>query len=152
MKPQRTLEGQPRKIVAFHLDEYLDWVAELECGHQQHVRHNPPWIEHHWVTTSEGRQAHLGHELRCVACNASQRGTATVSTIFVLQEPQPPTAVKPFEVRIRELSEQLANSRDDANSLQLVQEMQALLHERMEQLRRNTAGLSLLTNRGTKQQ
>ena len=152
MKPQYKLEGQPRKIVGFHLDEYLDWVAELECGHQQHVRHNPPWIEHHWVTTTEGRQAHLGRELRCVACNAFQRGTATVSTIFVLQEPQPPPAVKPFELRIRELSEQLANSRDDAQSLQLVQDMQALLHERMEQLLSKTAGLSLLANRSPKQQ
>jgi hypothetical protein len=151
MKPQRTLEGQPRKIVGFHLDEYLDWVAELECGHQQHVRHNPPWIEHHWVTTSEGRQSHLGHELRCVACNSLQRRNATVSTIFVLQDPQPPAAVKPFGLRIRELSEQLANSRDDAQSLQLVQEMQALLHERIEQLRSNTAGFSLLTNRSPKQ-
>ena len=31
-------QGQLRKIVGFHLDENLDWVAELECGHQQHVR------------------------------------------------------------------------------------------------------------------
>jgi hypothetical protein len=68
MKPQRQPESQPRKIVAFHLDEKLDWVAELECGHTQHVRHNPPWTSHHWVTTAEGRQAHIGHELRCVGC------------------------------------------------------------------------------------
>ena len=68
MKPQRQLQGQPRKIVRFHLDENLDWVAELECGHQQLVRHNPPWTERHWVTTAEGRQAHIGQELRCLAC------------------------------------------------------------------------------------
>src|ERR1700682_578337 len=24
-------------------NESRDWVAELECGHQQRVRHNPPW-------------------------------------------------------------------------------------------------------------
>jgi hypothetical protein len=47
MEPQRQPQGQPRKIVAFHLDENLDWVAELECGHQQHVRHNPPWTHRH---------------------------------------------------------------------------------------------------------
>ena len=40
MEPQRQPQGQLRKIVGFHLDENLDWVAELECGHQQHVR--PP--------------------------------------------------------------------------------------------------------------
>jgi hypothetical protein len=61
--------GQPRKIVGFHLDEKLDWVAELECGHQQHIQHNLAWTSHHWVTTAEGRQAHIGQELLCVACS-----------------------------------------------------------------------------------
>jgi len=46
MKPaQAKVAGTMRKIVDFHLDENLDWVAELECGHQQHVRHNPPWTQ-----------------------------------------------------------------------------------------------------------
>jgi hypothetical protein len=68
MKPQQQLEGQPRKIVGFHLDEKLDWVADLECGHQQYVRHNPPRTDSRWVTTAQGRQAHIGHELQCLAC------------------------------------------------------------------------------------
>lgn len=72
MKPKRQREGLPRKIVGFHQDENLDWVADLECGHTQHVRHNPPWTIRHWVTTAEGRQAHLGHELRCVVCLANE--------------------------------------------------------------------------------
>ena len=50
--PGQPPPGQPRKIIGFHLDEQLDWVAELECGHQQHIRHNPPWTERHWVTCS----------------------------------------------------------------------------------------------------
>ena len=29
-------------IVGFHLDEENHWVAELACGHGQHVRHDPP--------------------------------------------------------------------------------------------------------------
>ena len=34
-----------RKIIgSYHQDERLDWVADLECGHGQHVRHNPPWV------------------------------------------------------------------------------------------------------------
>ena len=57
-----------RKIVDFHLDENLNWVAELECGHQQHVRHNPPFTHSHWVTTPQGRLEHLGHELNCRMC------------------------------------------------------------------------------------
>lgn len=59
MKAEPQREGQPRRIVGFHLDEKSDWVTELECGHQQHVRHNPPWTERHWVTPRvalQGRQ------------------------------------------------------------------------------------------------
>jgi Protein of unknown function (DUF3565) len=68
MKPQPQIQGQFRKIVDFHLDEKMDWVAELQCGHQQHVRHNPPWINRHWVTTPQGRLEHVGYELICLAC------------------------------------------------------------------------------------
>jgi len=68
MKPQPQRRGKPRKIVGFHLDERLDWVADLECGHQQYVRHNPPWTDRHWITTFEGRIAHIGQELNCLSC------------------------------------------------------------------------------------
>jgi hypothetical protein len=57
-----------QKITGFHLDEHNDWVAELECGHGQHVRHNPPWMNRAWVTTEEGRNAHLGRVLECKRC------------------------------------------------------------------------------------
>jgi hypothetical protein len=57
-----------RKIAGFHQDENGDWVADLECGHGQHVRHNPPWLSRPWVTTPEGRTAHLGRELDCKKC------------------------------------------------------------------------------------
>jgi hypothetical protein len=53
----------------------------------------------------------------------------------------------PFEYRIRELSNQLANCRDDAESLRLAQELQQLLHERIEQLRTQAETLPLLTKR-----
>jgi hypothetical protein len=77
MKPmQARLAGTPRKIVDYHLDECFDWVADLECGHQQHVRHNPPWTIRHWVTTPQGRLEHIGQELLCSVCSlvASDRG------------------------------------------------------------------------------
>ena len=57
-----------RRITGFHQDEEQDWVAELECGHNQHVRHNPPWTNRPWVVTAEGRAAVLGSELRCEKC------------------------------------------------------------------------------------
>jgi Protein of unknown function (DUF3565) len=69
MKPmQAKVAGIPSKIVGFHLDGSLDWVADLECGHQQHVRHNPPCTTRHWVTTSQGRLEHIGRELLCSLC------------------------------------------------------------------------------------
>jgi Protein of unknown function (DUF3565) len=36
-------------IVGFHHDEVGDWVAELACGHTQHVRHQPSWSTRPWV-------------------------------------------------------------------------------------------------------
>ena len=43
-----------RKIIGFHQDEAQDWVADLECGHQQHVRHALPWLNRPWVVSPEG--------------------------------------------------------------------------------------------------
>ena len=56
-------------ITGYHLDEHQDWVAELACGHNQHVRHNPPWTSRPWVVTPEGRDSMLGHELACKKCD-----------------------------------------------------------------------------------
>jgi hypothetical protein len=58
-----------RRIVGFHRDEENHWVAELECGHGQHVRHDPPWQTRVWVTTDAGRARFLGTELNCVKCD-----------------------------------------------------------------------------------
>lgn len=57
-----------RPIVGFHQDAQGVWVAELACGHNQHVRHTPPWQSRPWVQTEAGRSAHLGAELPCSAC------------------------------------------------------------------------------------
>lgn len=57
-----------RRIVGFHQDDEGHWVADLECGHTQHVRHQPPWQLRPWVITEEGRNAQLGTTLRCVEC------------------------------------------------------------------------------------
>jgi hypothetical protein len=57
-------------ITGFHLDEEQHWVAELACGHFQHVRHSPPWIERPWVTTAASRKNMLGQRLNCKKCDA----------------------------------------------------------------------------------
>lgn len=59
-----------RAIVGFHQDEERHWVAELECGHTQHVRHDPPWVNRPWVTSAEGRADMLGFRLDCRLCDA----------------------------------------------------------------------------------
>lgn len=56
-------------IIGFHKDEEGDWVADLKCGHTQHVRHNPPWQLRPWVTTKEGRKAKIGSTLNCKECD-----------------------------------------------------------------------------------
>lgn len=55
-------------ITGFHLDEENHWVAELTCGHFQHVRHDPPWVERRWVITEAGRASMLGQRLGCKKC------------------------------------------------------------------------------------
>jgi len=60
--------GVPRRIVGFHQDAEGHWVADLDCGHTQHVRHDPPWQRRPWVTTEEGRATFIGVELRCLKC------------------------------------------------------------------------------------
>jgi hypothetical protein len=57
-----------RRIVGFHQDDENHWVAQLECGHNQHVRHDPPWTNRPWVVSPEGRAGALGQTLHCPKC------------------------------------------------------------------------------------
>ena len=57
-----------RRIVGFHLDDQNHWVAQLECGHNQHVRHDPPWVNRPWVVAAEGRAKAMGQKLACPKC------------------------------------------------------------------------------------
>ena len=58
-----------QKITGFHTDEDNHWVADLQCGHKQHVRHDPPFHPRDWVTSSEERQKKKGSELNCKRCD-----------------------------------------------------------------------------------
>lgn len=44
-------------------------MAELSCGHGQHIRHAPPWQNREWVNDEQGRSGKLGTELDCLLCN-----------------------------------------------------------------------------------
>ena len=58
-----------RRIVGFHQDDERHWVADLDCGHSQHVRHEPPWQLRPWVITVEGRRERVGSTLECRLCD-----------------------------------------------------------------------------------
>lgn len=62
------MQGPERAIAGFHQDDQEHWVADLECGHTQHVRHDPPWQQRPWVTTEAGRAQRIGAKLRCQLC------------------------------------------------------------------------------------
>ena len=61
-----------QSIVGYHLDNENHWVAELICGHFQHVRHEPPWWVRPWVLTEEGRNSMIGYELNCKKCERGE--------------------------------------------------------------------------------
>ncbi|MEM1177980.1 MAG: DUF3565 domain-containing protein [Acidobacteriota bacterium] len=61
-----------RAIIGFHRDAANHWVARLECGHFQHVRHDPPWTVRPWVVTPEGRASRFGVRLGCVKCDRAE--------------------------------------------------------------------------------
>jgi hypothetical protein len=61
-----------QRIIGFQLDEEKHWVARLECGHNQHVRNNPPLVHRPWVLTENGRASMLGQSLNCLLCDERQ--------------------------------------------------------------------------------
>jgi tellurite methyltransferase len=61
-----------RAITGFHCDEEGDWVAELSCGHCQHVRHRPPFQRREWALEAEGRRSKVGLPLACPQCDRAE--------------------------------------------------------------------------------
>jgi Glyoxalase-like domain/Protein of unknown function (DUF3565) len=84
-----------RAIIAFDRDDEQHWVARLACGHAQHVRHNPPFVERPWVVTEAGRIGMLGYPLDCKTCD----GVASSPPIdhLVITVPQLDTVARTYE-------------------------------------------------------
>jgi hypothetical protein len=61
-----------RRVTGFHHDGEGHWAAELDCGHNQHVRHDPPWECRPWLVTLEGRRSRLGIRLHRVTCGRGE--------------------------------------------------------------------------------
>lgn len=74
-----------RHIVGFLLDADGDWVAELDCGHRQHVRHRPPFQLRAWVLDDAERAAHLGTPIDCPPCD---RGEMPERVQFAWRSPE----------------------------------------------------------------
>ncbi len=68
----RRLNSMQRSITAFRQDAGGDWIADLECGHSQHVRHQPPFRIHPWVLDRERRTARIGTTLACPLCDRAE--------------------------------------------------------------------------------
>lgn len=65
-------DGRAIRLLGFHRDEDGHWVAELSCGHTQHLRHQPPWQNRAWVLDPRERQRHLGQPFVCGWCAAAK--------------------------------------------------------------------------------
>ncbi len=61
-----------RQIRGFHRDEDGDWIAELACGHTQHVRHRPPFEVREWVLDDAGRAERATRPLDCPLCDRTE--------------------------------------------------------------------------------
>jgi tellurite methyltransferase len=61
-----------RTIVGFEQDASGDWVAELSCGHRQHIRHRPPFEVRPWVLDAGARDAKIGTLRDCPLCHESE--------------------------------------------------------------------------------
>jgi len=58
-----------RVITGFVQDDEGEWVAELSCGHRQHVRHRPPFQKRPWVLDEPGRRSRVGAPIECRLCD-----------------------------------------------------------------------------------
>ncbi|WP_332767855.1 DUF3565 domain-containing protein [Pseudomonas koreensis] len=71
-KQSRESDHNPDKrvstITGFHQDDEGHWVAELSCGHTQHLRHQPPWQSRAWVLDPAQRIEKTGQPFACGWC------------------------------------------------------------------------------------
>jgi tellurite methyltransferase len=66
------LGAMRRTMTGFHRDDAGDWVAELSCLHQQHVRHQPPFWEAAWIEDDRERAGRVGQPLDCPLCDRAE--------------------------------------------------------------------------------
>jgi hypothetical protein len=62
-----------RRIVDYGTDQAGEPIAVLDCGHPQHIRDNPPFINRPWIHTEQNRGGMLGTVLECMRCEEEPR-------------------------------------------------------------------------------
>lgn len=60
-----------QRIVGFHQDRESHWVADLECGHSQHIRHDPPYANRKWILSAYERKKRIGILRECKECETA---------------------------------------------------------------------------------
>jgi len=90
------MQAMERPITRFGHDDTGDWIATLSCGHLQHVRHIPPFINRSWVTTEQGRKSKIGRALNCVRCDKFElpNGFVTYKKTPIFTEESLPAGLK----------------------------------------------------------
>ncbi len=85
-----------RSIDAFVVDEAGDWVAQLDCLHRQHVRHDPPFRTAPWVLDDAARALRVGTSLRCTLCDRAELpdGLGVVRTTDTWDEQTMPAGLR----------------------------------------------------------
>lgn len=59
-------EGSPSPSEAVRAFDAV--VLRLDCGHDRHVRHRPPFECHAWVADDAACQARVGQTIECLGC------------------------------------------------------------------------------------
>ncbi len=73
VRARRYIGDVERTIMGFHEDDRGDHVAELACGHGQHVRHQPPFRLRPWIVDPGERAERIGATLDCPLCDRAER-------------------------------------------------------------------------------
>ena len=79
-----------RTIAGYHQDNEGDWVAEISCGHTQHVRHRPPFQSRGWVLEEKGRADRIGTEIDRTLCERTELPEGRWDAQVAEVEPLPP--------------------------------------------------------------
>jgi tellurite methyltransferase len=85
-----------RSIVGFVRDDAGDWVAQLDCFHRQHIRHQPPFRSAPWVLDDLARSQRVGTVLDCPQCDRAElpQGLEVVRTTDTWDELTMPAGLR----------------------------------------------------------